>query len=213
MHISKVGIIGGASELGRAFARALARAGLGSVSSGQRQDCRSNLASDLCEERAAITIQEAADEEIVFLAIAWAEIPETLSLISDWEGRILIDATDPVLPNNQPVDLGWRTSSEVVCELAPGAQLVKAFNTLSPRLISADAQQFGGRRVVFFSGDHVRAKREVARLIGYLGFAGIDLGRLAEGGRLQQFPDGPVRGLNLLKLDEEHWMRSWGYCE
>src|SRR4051794_37452522 len=78
---------------------------------------------------------------------------------------------------------------------------VKAFNSLSPEFICAEARQFGGRRVVFFSGDHIRAKREAARLIGCLGFAGIDLGGLAEGGRLQQFPDGPLRGLNLITFD------------
>jgi predicted dinucleotide-binding enzyme len=43
----------------------------------------------------------------------------------------------------------------------------------------------GGRRVVFFSGDHGRAKAEIGRLIARLGFAAVDLGGLADGGRLQ----------------------------
>src|SRR3954451_17316042 len=177
MHINQVGIIGGGSELGQAVARALARAAIRNTSSGFAQ--HSNGGSHAPEP--TVAIREAADKEIVFLAIPWANVPETLSLISDWEGRILIDATDPILSDGQPAELQGRTSSEVVRDLAPGAQLVKAFNTLSPELICADARQFGGKCVVFFSGDHVRAKREIARLIDHLGFAGIDLGGLAEG--------------------------------
>jgi predicted dinucleotide-binding enzyme len=79
--------------------------------------------------------------------------------------------------------------------------LVKAFNDLTPeKLITSQAHHSAGRRVVFFSGNHLRAKREIARLIDHLGFAGIDLGGLAEGGRFQQFPDGRLRGLNLIKV-------------
>ena len=87
-------------------------------------------------------------------------------------------------------------------ELSPGAQLVKAFNTLPPELLAAEPMQAGGRRVIFYSGDHLRAKIEVGRLIARLGFAGIDLGPLASGGRLQQFPDGVLWGQNLIRLGE-----------
>lgn len=53
----------------------------------------------------------------------------------------------------------------------------------------------------FFSGDHAPSKAEVARLIRRLGFAGVDLGGLADGGRLQQFPGGPLPWLNLIQID------------
>ena len=44
------------------------------------------------------------------------------------------------------------------------------------------------------------AKAEAGRLITRLGFAAIDLGRLADGGRLQQSPGGPLAGLNLIMV-------------
>lgn len=50
------------------------------------------------------------------------------------------------------------------------------------------------------SGDDAPAKAEVARVFAALGFAVIDLGSLAVGGRLQQFPGGPLPALNLLRL-------------
>ena len=41
----------------------------------------------------------------------------------------------------------------------------------------------------------------VSDILGKLGFATIDLGGLASGGRLQQFPGGSLPTLNLIKLD------------
>lgn len=44
------------------------------------------------------------------------------------------------------------------------------------------------------------AKAEVASLIERIGFVGIDLGSLAVGGKLAQFPGGPLPNQNLVKI-------------
>jgi predicted dinucleotide-binding enzyme len=95
--------------------------------------------------------------------------------------------------------LRGRTSSEVFADLVPGARVVKAFNHLPALLVSNDPQAEGGRRVLFFSGDDVQAKREVASLIESLGFFGIDLGSLVAGGRLAEIPGGPLPVHHLVK--------------
>jgi 8-hydroxy-5-deazaflavin:NADPH oxidoreductase len=201
MTITKVGVIG-AGAIGQAFSRQLARAGIETVVSNRRgPESLSAFVRDLCGKATAANVRDAAEEEVVLISVPWIQVAEVLSVMPDWEERILIDATNPVLPNFQVAELGGRTSSEIVSELAPGAQLVKAFNTLSPHLLACEPDQAGGKRVIFFSGDHVRAKGEVGRLIRRLGFAGIDLGRLVEGGKLQQFPGGPLSGLNLIKME------------
>jgi len=82
----------------------------------------------------------------------------------------------------------------------PGARLVKAFNTLTPGVLGSDPHEAGGRRVIVMSGDDAAAKADVGRLIDRLGFVGIDLGGLVDGGRLQQFPGGAFPTLNLIKL-------------
>jgi predicted dinucleotide-binding enzyme len=195
----RIGIIGG-SELGFALARTLARAGIEPVlASGDWDQC-GGLGADASGSAAAATPAKAAEQEIVLLTPPWLQVAEVLSAIPDWEGRILVDATDPISAELAAADLHGRTSSEVVSEFAPGAQLVKAFNTLPPRIIEADPRQAGGRRVIFFCGDHVRAKREVAGLIARLGFAGVDLGSLVGGGKLQ-CADGPFGGLNLIRIE------------
>jgi predicted dinucleotide-binding enzyme len=40
----------------------------------------------------------------------------------------------------------------------------------------------------------------VSGIIDSIGFAGIDLGSLHEGGKLQRFPSGPLPTLNLIKV-------------
>ena len=144
--------------------------------------------------------QGSGEEDVVFLSVRWAELADTLAIIADWEGRILIDATrsDPAWPGRGHPGTGRRAKS--CASLSPGAQLVKAFNALPPEVLAAEPQQGGGRRVVFLSGDHLRAKIEVGRLIAQMGFVGIDLGGLVSGGKLLQFPDGPLWGRNLCQL-------------
>jgi predicted dinucleotide-binding enzyme len=202
MTITRIGILGG-GPLGRAVARTMARTGIQTaIHSGPSEECPLPTPDVLRGTVTEATLQQAAEEEIVLLSVAWADLVDTMAAIPDWEGRILIDATNPVLPKADCAELEGRTSSEIVSDLAPGAQFVKAFNTLPPDLLAAEPEQAGGRRVLFLSGDHLRAKAEVGRLIRQIGFAGIDLGGLVDGGKLQQFPDGPLRGLNLVKLEE-----------
>ena len=73
-------------------------------------------------------------------------------------------------------------------------------NTLPAALLASDPQQGAGRRVLFMSGDDAAAKSDVSAILERVGFAIIDLGTLASGARLQQFPGGPLPTLNLIKL-------------
>jgi 8-hydroxy-5-deazaflavin:NADPH oxidoreductase len=65
--------------------------------------------------------------------------------------------------------------------------------------LAEDPRADGGRRVLFFSGNNA-AKAEVAALIDRVGFVGIDLGSLAVGGKVAQFPGGPLPNQNLVKV-------------
>ncbi len=198
--ITTVGIIG-AGAIGQAMARQLTRAGIDVILSNSRGPASlAALAGQLGPRASAGTVRQAAAADIVFVSVNWSRLEEALDGI-DWQGRILIDATNPVLlPGFRLAELGGRNSSQVVAGLAPGARVVKAFNTLLAAVLASDPGQDGGRRVVFLSGDDKAAKDTVAALIERLGFAGIDLGSLAVGGTLQQFPGGPLPAVNLVKL-------------
>lgn len=196
-----IGIIG-AGAIGSAFARALARAGIPATLANRRgPDSLRELVRELGPAITAGTREQAASADLVLVAVNWSKIPAALTGLPDWNGRIVIDANNPIeAPLFQPADLKGKASSEVFAELAPGARVVKAFNHLPPPLVAGDPRAEGGRRVLFYSGDDARAKAEVGALIERLGFFGLDLGSLAVGGRLVQFPGGPLPVHNLVRF-------------
>jgi 8-hydroxy-5-deazaflavin:NADPH oxidoreductase len=79
--------------------------------------------------------------------------------------------------------------------------VVKAFDHLPAKLLAEDPRTLGGRRVLFFAGTDAPAKIEVAALIDKLGFFGVDLGQLNEGGRAINVPGGALTIQNLIRLD------------
>jgi predicted dinucleotide-binding enzyme len=196
-----IGILG-AGAIGSAFARALARAGISSTIANSRGTASlASLVAEVGPTLKAGTRDEVASADIVLVAVNWSKLPAALDGLPAWNGRIVIDANNSIeAPLFRPAELQGRMSSEVFADLVPGARLVKAFNHLSPPLISGDPTREGGRRVLFYSGDDVAAKSEVAALIDRLGFFGLDLGPLAVGARLAQFPGGPLPTHNLIKL-------------
>ena len=196
-----IGIIG-SGAIGAAFARTLARAGIqATISNSRGPDSLNELVRELGPTIKAGTREEAARADIVFIAVNWTKLPAALAGLPEWSGRIVIDANNPIeAPLFKPVDLKGRVSSEVVADLVPGARVVKAFNHLRAEVLAADPQDSGGRRVLFYSGDDAAAKAEIAALIDRLGFTSIDLGSLAVGGKLAQFPGGPLPNQNLVKV-------------
>lgn len=198
----KIGIIG-AGAIGMAIATALARAGIDAGIANSRGPASLAAAvAPLGPHIQAVGAAEAAWADLVFLAVNWSRLPAAVRCLGPWQGRIVVDANNPIeAPAFQPFDLGGRTSSEIVADLVPGARLVKAFNHLQPAVLAGDPGAEGGRRVLFVSGDNAQAKADVVRLAGRLGFFGLDLGALAEGGRLHQFPGGPLPALNLVKFE------------
>jgi predicted dinucleotide-binding enzyme len=192
----------GAGAIGSAIARVLANAGIDAAIANSRGPASlAGLVQGLGPRIKAVSVQEAAQADLVFLAVNWSKIPAAVRDLGPWNGRIVVDTNNPIeAPAFRPFDLGGHASSEVVAELVPGARVVKAFNHLQPALLADDPQAEGGRRVLFVAGDDARAKADVARLIERLGFFSIDLGTLAGGGRLSQFPGGPLPTLNLVKF-------------
>jgi predicted dinucleotide-binding enzyme len=199
---TRIGIIG-AGGIGQAFAGHMVKAGYEVLLSNSRgPDSLKAAVDQLGPRAAAVTREEAARAQVVFLSARWARVPEALSGLPSWDGRILIDAVNPIVqPGFSKADLQGRTSGEIVASLAPGARVVKVVNTLPVALLASDPNQAGGRRVLFMSGDDVAAKSQVGELLFKAGFATIDVGSLTNGGALHEVPGGLLTNLNLIKLD------------
>lgn len=199
MHIGTIG----AAAVAQAVAHHAVRTGHSVTLSNRRgPDSLAEIIDRLGANARAGTREEAASAELVLLASPWIAVRDALADLPAWNGRILMDATNhfaSCAPDYRRDALAGRTSSEIVAELAPGAHVVKVFNTLVARQIAASPAEASGRRVLFLSGDNDRTKQVIAELVTSFGFAPLDLGRLKDGGRLQQL-DGPLAGPNLVRM-------------
>ncbi len=195
----KIGIIG-AGAIGTTIAKHVTEAGYVVVISNSRgADTLKEKVKEIGGNIIAGSVQEAAQADVVFLAVRWEHAQEALSAIS-LKGKILIDVTNANLPEFVLAAPGSKTSSEVVSQWAEGAKVVKAFNTLYAHVLAENPNVGGGNRVIFYSGDNDDAKGVVSGIINRIGFAGVDLGSLHEGGKLQRFPGGSLPTLNLIKV-------------
>ncbi len=181
-----IGIIG-SGNIGGTLGTLWAKAGHSVLFSSRHPEQLEALARDAGNGAQTGTQDEAAGfGEVVLLAIPWRE-RATLPVADRFAGKIAIDAMNPYSATGQVTDLGKSTSSEEVAKQLPGAQVVKAFNTIHWRRLRDEGRPDDGQRLaVFVAGDDADAKAVVSRLIEEIGFAPVDTGSLREGGRRQQ---------------------------
>ena len=213
----RIGIIG-SGGLGSSVARALGSKGVSATISNSRgPESLAALVEEAGPSITAGTVQEAASADIVLVAVRWVDASAVLSGLPPWNGRILIDGTNPVEfidpdsadakdPNNpvgqygiKAVNLGGKHSSAVISQFVPGARIVKAFNHLDVQVLS-EPEVSGGRRVLFYSGDDAGAKTEVRKIIEVAGFFPVDLGPLDVGGPLASMPFGALAVTNFIAI-------------
>lgn len=198
----RIGFIG-AANLAQTYSKHLLRCGHSVVLSNRRgPETLMSLVESLGSGASAASVEVATEADIVVLALPWTQLRSLQQRNIDWKGRIVVDATNALLtyaPDFRRADLGGRTSSEIVADLLPGARIVKALNTLYFKVLELDPSEASGRRVMFVCGDDAEAKKTVSSILSSTGFCPIDLGGLAEGGRIQQF-GAPLAGPNLLAL-------------
>lgn len=179
----------GSGAIGGALARRFAAKGVEVLIANSRgPDSLAPLADALGSGITPASLENALAADVVILAVPFTAVAATVAGVADWQGRIIVDATNAIdFSNFTPADLGGRLSSDLVAEAVPGARVVKAFNTLPAAVLAAEPEVADGRRVVFVSSNDPAAAADVEALVGRLGFAAIGLGRIDEGGRLQQF--------------------------
>ncbi|MFD1758004.1 NAD(P)-binding domain-containing protein [Rufibacter sediminis] len=103
-----IGIIG-AGKIGKAFAQHVAKAGYNAIISNSRgPESLQPVVEAIGHGIKAGTVTEAAAADIVFLAVPWNKLEEAVSGVESWENRLVIDATNAVLPGFVPADLGGR---------------------------------------------------------------------------------------------------------
>jgi 8-hydroxy-5-deazaflavin:NADPH oxidoreductase len=179
----------GSGLVGKTLAGIFARQGVEVLIANSRgPDSLTAMATELGPHVVPVTVDRALDADVVIFAVGFLNFKEVAAKRPDWTGKIVVDVTNAfTLPAEvQQTELQGRLSSEVNAERVRGAKLVKAFNQLPMRSLIAPLPDSTGRRVVFVASDHEDASAEVTRLAERLGFAPIEVGKIAEGGRLIQ---------------------------
>lgn len=181
----------GTGAIGTALARRFVASGIAvSIANTKDPAILSDRTKNLGPLVTPVTSVQALLAEVVILGIPFDAVSDAVKGVT-WGNRIVVDATNAMeMPSFTPRNLDGRPSSHVVAEAVPGARVVKAFNTLFAAMLEAEPKAVGGRRVLFLSGDEQAARATVSELIDSLGFAAVDLGSIAEGGRAQQFGGG-----------------------
>jgi len=186
----RIGIIG-SGKIGSTAARLFAGAGHEiAIANSRGPETLTDVVEEIGGNATAATLEEAASfGEVVLVAIpfgAYRDLPaESLG------GRVVIDAMNyyPSRDGNiADLDDGGTTSSDLLAAHAPEAKVVKAFNTMNWQVLRDRGKPGGGddRLAIFLAGDDAEAKALVAGLIEDIGFAPVDTGNLAEGGRRQE---------------------------
>ncbi|MBO9352384.1 NADP oxidoreductase coenzyme [Bordetella petrii] len=172
----------GFGKIGRALARAFARNGI-EVAVATRRDPESVASSAAAIGPTIIpqTLAEAVKADIIFLAVRFESHPEVAKALSDWKGKIIIDAMNTQAPLEE---LDGLPSSAFVAKTFTGARLVKGFNHLVAAVLDQDSAVQGGKRAVFLASNDEGAAADVGALAENLGFAPVQLGGLSEGGLL-----------------------------
>jgi 8-hydroxy-5-deazaflavin:NADPH oxidoreductase len=189
----KVTVIG-AGNMGAAFVKQLSRAGHQVSVTARDLGKAQAVAAANPGASAVASANAAAGADVVILATGYGDAVAALNSVGDLKGKVVIDITNPLTADYMGLTLGHSTSAaEEIAKAIPGAEVVKAFNTVFAQVL-ADGPDFGkGQTVsVFVASDSERAKQSATALAQSMGFATVDAGGLKNARYLE-----PLAGFNI----------------
>jgi hypothetical protein len=176
----KIGIVG-SGNVGGALGRRFAQQGHSVIFGTRRPD--SPEAAELAAvpgARVASQQDAARSAEIIVLATPWPATAGAVRALGDLKGKILLDCTNPLKPDLSGLELGTTTSAgEQVAQWAPGARVVKIFNTIGSNVMDNPAFPHGPA-TLFYCGDDAAAKSAARDLAAQIGFDPVDAGPLRQ---------------------------------
>lgn len=184
----------GAGNMGSAFVKQLTRAGH-QVSVTARDSAKAaQVAAANPGTKAVAAAGAAAGADAVVLATGYGDAAAALQAVGDLKGKVVVDITNPLTADYMGLTLGHGTSAaEEISKAVPGAEIVKAFNTVFAQVLAEGADFGNGRKVpVFVASDSARAKQTAAALAESIGFDVVDAGGLKNARYLE-----PLAGLNI----------------
>ena len=177
-----IGIIG-SGHIGSTLGTLWAKAGHPVLFSSRHPEQLGDLVASVGPlARAGTTADAAAFAEILFIAVPYGALPQIgQGLGSALRGKVVLDACNAVAARDGAVaqaatDKGIGLAS---AEYLPGARVVRAFNTLSYRILAADAHRSGAPLAIPIAGDDAAALETASGLVRDAGFEPVVVGPLA----------------------------------
>jgi predicted dinucleotide-binding enzyme len=180
--------------MGSALASRFAAAGHAVQIAATSLDKARTVAHDIPGAAAVDAAGSAAAADVVILATPFDHAIDALRNAGPLDGKVVVDITNPLTADYMGLTIGHDTSAaEEIAKALPGAQVVKAFNTLFAQVL-ADGPAFAGGQVapVFYASDSEPAKQAASALIESIGFKPVDAGGLKNARYLE-----PLAALNI----------------
>jgi hypothetical protein len=126
----------GAGNMGAAFVKQLTRAGY-HVSVTARDPARAAQVAAAHPGAKAVPAAGAADgADVIVLATGYADAAAALRGAGKLDGKVVIDITNPLTADYMGLTIGHSTSAaEEIAKAVPGAEVVKAFNTVFAQVL------------------------------------------------------------------------------
>ena len=144
------------------------------------------LAGELSGDVRAGSAGDPIAGDVVVLAVWYQALDDVLARYGDQlAGRTVVDITNPVDPQTfAPLTLAAGSAAQEIAQKAPGAKVVKAFNTtFAGSLVEG---RVGGQPLdVFVAADDDEAKARVRELAESSGLRVLDAGPLAHARQLE----------------------------
>jgi len=158
-----------------------------------------------------LPVQEAVNTaDMVFLATPFTAIADVLKGIH-FNGKTLVDCTNPVGPGITHGLNSQRSGSEVVQELAPDANVVKAYTIYGYENFADSAfPAYNVKPVMLICGNNAQAKQQVAQINTDMGFDTLDTGALNQALHLEHMT---LLWVKMARTGKHHPRFVWAYLE
>ena len=176
----------GTGNMGRGIATRALAGGHAITLLGTEAEKAQALADELSGDVRAGQVGDPIAGDVVVLAVWYPVVDDVLGRYGDQlDGKIVVDITNPIdVDAFEPLKPEAGSAAQEIAAKAPGARVVKAFNTTFAGTLG-EGSVAGQPLDVLIASDDEEAKQTVSRIVGDAGLRPIDAGPLRRARELE----------------------------
>jgi hypothetical protein len=153
---------------------------------GTETEKAQSLADELAGDVRAGQVGDPPAGDVVVLAVWYSAVDDVLARYGDrLDGKVVVDITNPIdVEAFEPLTLEAGSAAQEIAAKAPGARVVKAFNTTFAGTLG-EGSVAGQPLDVLIASDDEEAKRTVSGIVSDAGLRPIDAGALKRARELE----------------------------